>query len=527
MQLDTGPIPGDLGNLSEWTFKDIDDVFDNPKTYEQLDSIAGKLISKAEAAGDTEVAGFLDRAAEKLRTKFTSPLSTVWRDGTDPSTDAMALRGWPPRRQAPNAAVTNRLGNTGLLPEAAQVPRATQIRGKLDIPTEAQVEYAQGDMNPILQTAYPRTILLDSTFRQNSLPYRPGDVYGPSSSTKYHATLTEPLRNTTKLKLQSVSIPRIWDNFSCALGNTIIGVGELSNEGAINELSLHWYSLPDHYYKDFSSAPILELFPGTGTHPTLVMTTTADGHVILTFETPTADTVLIVYSDSMHTCKDATGKCYASTSMNRNLGASLGFLPQDDGDIISGIDGTTYLVLHQDSSAPGQWTAKSPPDFIGIKYFTVVLDDYNSNRVNTAVVSIAEAATKIVPSVRSSLQCVQVEEHGVTKREPFYTITNPSTQTIKQNFAENQKLLSLGVPDIGTVSPNLGNVLCICPVSTGQQGQIMTLTGTNVNSTERIYFGPVSLEKVKVMLLDDAGRVVDLKGHNWSMTLVANQLYQF
>jgi len=491
MPLDSSPISGNLGNLYGMTFKEIEDIFGDPQTYEELDSVAGKLISKAEAAGDTEVAGFLDRAAEKLRTKFTSPLSTAWRDGTDASTDAMALRGWPPRREAPNAAVTNRLGNTGLLPEAAQVPRATQIRGKLDIPTEAHVEYAQGDMNPILQTAYPRTILLDSTFRQNSLPYRPGDVYGPSSSTKYHATLTEPLRNTTKLKLQSVSIPRIWDNFSCALGNTI------------------------------------ELFPGTDTHPTLTLTTTADGHVILTFETPTADTVLIMYSDSMHTCKDATGKCYASTSMNRNLGASLGFLPQDDRDIISGIDGATYLVLHQDSGPAGQWTAKTPADFIGIKYFTIVLDDYNSNRVNTTVVSIAEAATKIVPSVRSALQCIQVEQHGQKKGEPFYTMTNPSTQTIKQNFAANQKLLSLGVPDIGTVSPNLGNVLCVCPVSTGQQGEIMTLTGTAVNSTERIYFGPVSLEKVKVMLLDDAGRVVDLKGHNWSMTLVANQLYQF
>ena len=67
----------------------------------------------------------------------------------------------------------------------------------------------------------------------------------------------------------------------------------------------------------------------------------------------------------------------------------------------------------------------------------------------------------------------------------------------------------------------------MCPIPKGEPGDIMTLTGTGVNSTERIYFGPVSLEKVKVMLLDDVGRVVDLKGHNWSMTLVANQLYQF
>ena len=43
----------------------------------------------------------------------------------------------------------------------------------------------------------------------------------------------------------------------------------------------------------------------------------------------------------------------------------------------------------------------------------------------------------------------------------------------------------------------------------------------------RVYFGPVSIERLRITLLDDKGNILNLHGHDWSFTLIADQLYQY
>jgi hypothetical protein len=42
---------------------------------------------------------------------------------------------------------------------------------------------------------------------------------------------------------------------------------------------------------------------------------------------------------------------------------------------------------------------------------------------------------------------------------------------------------------------------------------------------ERTYFGPVNISQLKVRLLDDKGNIVNLNKHDWSFSLLVEQIY--
>ena len=49
----------------------------------------------------------------------------------------------------------------------------------------------------------------------------------------------------------------------------------------------------------------------------------------------------------------------------------------------------------------------------------------------------------------------------------------------------------------------------------------------NLDDAERVYFGPVDLERFRVRLVDDQGYTVNLNGNNWSFTMSVTSLYQY
>ena len=53
------------------------------------------------------------------------------------------------------------------------------------------------------------------------------------------------------------------------------------------------------------------------------------------------------------------------------------------------------------------------------------------------------------------------------------------------------------------------------------------LSGNNIQSNERVYFGPVDIERLRIKLYDDKGYLINLHGNNWSFTLIVESLYQY
>ena len=48
---------------------------------------------------------------------------------------------------------------------------------------------------------------------------------------------------------------------------------------------------------------------------------------------------------------------------------------------------------------------------------------------------------------------------------------------------------------------------------------------TTTMNTSRDYFGPVDIQKIKVTLYDEYGRVMDINNMNWSFTITLERLY--
>ena len=59
----------------------------------------------------------------------------------------------------------------------------------------------------------------------------------------------------------------------------------------------------------------------------------------------------------------------------------------------------------------------------------------------------------------------------------------------------------------------------------GSPFSVLADDSLNVTKPERIYFGPVTLDKIKIQILDEFGRVVDLHHMDFSMELILNTLY--
>lgn len=178
------------------------------------------------------------------------------------------------------------------------------------------------------------------------------------------------------------------------------------------------------------------------------------------------------------------------------------------------------------------------------KYLTLVIDDYNQNHVNNAMLTISNLSSKIkIPSYSRSnpVECenpVQplTEENGLitSAATPFF-VTNqtflpsaPRTLTNSQLYAmneikKNQSKVSYRMP-----APTTPDILSIIPFkpSTETGTLLVDLTGS-LQESVRTYFGPVNIEKLRVRLLDDKGRQLNLNGNDWSVTLICECLYQY
>ena len=216
---------------------------------------------------------------------------------------------------------------------------------------------------------------------------------------------------------------------------------------------------------------------------------------------------------------------------NNNLGWILGFrgntsLPEDNplyGQMI-------YEIPNGQSI-----TSEALMDVFGSKYFMIVLDDYQQNHLNKGLVGITPTQKAVdIPNywnsnlAISSAGCTTSEQSK--KKIPTYVQNAPRRLTQAQLYTLNSTTQARSQTSRNRLTaPTNTNVLALIPLryvnslSTGQ----MLIDDFNLDEAERVYFGPVDLERFRVRLVNDQGYTVNLNGNNWSFTLSATSLYQY
>lgn len=390
---------------------------------------------------------------------------------------------------------------------------------------------SQGSLNPVLKNITSRIVMLDSTYRQNIVPYDSP----AASSTDYTLDLSDTLKDTLSIKLSSVQIPFTWYNYADYLGNTCFMYATSPTAFSNNDLNpsgMQQFILPNGNYT--SSTTLLAALTSVTTPPLPSPPLPFTFAVVNNFFTITNNTAnyirIVFYNGNNPTMScDSTG-CRFPSKLDNNLGWNLGFRDSN----IRGVElALAYDLAPLASSPLNSVKASVPYCTVGPNYFLLVVDDFNQNHLNQGLVNIHDTDTTLNPpsyiNADINYACFNTDQ-GFNSPYPVYIPNAPARLTQAQLYSANQILENRrNTTNIRTPGPTTTDVLAVIPLKVGglSFGDKYIEFGSSLLQNERVYFGPVNISRMRVTLRDDKGNVVNLNGADWSFSLVSTHLYEF
>ena len=406
-------------------------------------------------------------------------------------------------------------------------------RNQLGISNNYQLPVAQGQLNPNLKNTTTRVINIDSQYRENIIPYT-SNPDGPSSATNFTLDLSDPIHNAIEIKMTSYQIPFSWylidgpyksnncfyvcnknTPFDCSMID--ISSGNYTQVELVDAVSTSLSGVSD---LDISYNPV-------------------NGKSFITNSSST-DSYTITFYDPNGT-KSCNSSCGSTQKFNTNLGWILGFRGNTS---ISDNEPLYGQMIYDISGNNSRIYSESLVDVFGSKYFLLMLDDYQQNHLNKGLVGITPSQKNVeIPSYwNANLQLALDSSGGIACAVPTYPVGASSTPipTFVQNAPRQLTQAQLYTLNSTTraraqtqrnrlTAPTTSNVLALIPLKGANSLNVgsVLIDDFNLDDAERVYFGPVDLERFRVRLVDDQGYTLNLNGNNWSFTMVATSLYQY
>jgi hypothetical protein len=404
-------------------------------------------------------------------------------------------------------------------------------RNQLGISNNYQLPVAQGQLNPNLKNTTTRVINIDSQYRENIIPYT-SNPDGPSSATNFTLDLSDPIHNAIEIKMTSYQIPFSWylidgpyksnncfyvckkDTTDCSMID--ISSGNYTQVELVDAVSTSLSGVSD---LDISYNPV-------------------NGKSFIT-NTSLTDSYTITFYDPNGT-KSCNSSCGSTQKFNTNLGWILGFR----GNTSISDNEPLYGQMIYDISGNSTIYSESLVDVFGSKYFLLMLDDYQQNHLNKGLVGITPSQKNVeIPSYwNANLQLALDSSGAIVCTPPNNPVGSSSTPipTFVQNAPRQLTQAQLYTLNSTTqaraqtqrnrlTAPTTSNVLALIPLKGANSLNVgsVLIDDFNLDDAERVYFGPVDLERFRVRLVDDQGYTLNLNGNNWSFTMVATSLYQY
>tara|TARA_B100000282_G_scaffold292800_1_gene267090 strand:- start:2773 stop:4497 length:1725 start_codon:yes stop_codon:yes gene_type:complete len=563
-------------NIDNWTVEDLYDLFDIPKnaSTNEVANMADKVI---ERQTEGEVKYFLQLARNKI---IKAQQAKLEGDQYTERTDEQLKVWWENQylttgdaRQSEKATI--RTNKVEIFDDENGHYQMKQNR--LGVNNTHNVPFLQGTMNPTLVNEIERTVIIDSQYRTNIYPYSGGtfwnitdivednnaDIVGnpssPSFNTDFTLSLSETLTNVLEIKLDTVSIPKTWFDYSPFVGNSRFVITDPSGDSYLVELQEFNPSQPGEIPTYINNA-----IQTDATIPQVVRddiwfqyaSITANRMQIISKGTdqqdnpyvPARTTTAPLYGrnykitwfnpdlferlarEKTAATAEAGGgfsygvNCFNVEYTNNNLGWYLGWRNTPDKDNNVSVE-YQALISQLGSEYPGMFmTADTTPKSKTIDYLVVVLDEFNKNRLNTGIVSGVQQSTKLAIPEYTNADNLNCNEEG---NQPFFSKVAPRQLTQAQLYTINSIVEDRQKSKNRNTAPTLSDAFCIIPVPDVKQNDRIVLYSDQLSTSIRKYFGPVNIERFRAALYDDKGNIVNLKGHDWNITLKAKQLYQY
>lgn len=417
-------------------------------------------------------------------------------------------------------------------------------REQLGVNNNINVPIAQDTLNPNLKNITTRFINLDSQFRQGS--------DSNSLSTDYTLDLSDPLTNVLSLRLYSFQIPYTWYAIDEEYGNDHFWIFNEGNSYLIRIPSGNY--TPIEFCNTMNDVLIFKGFSGINTFSTYNKN---NGKITISLNgciDPSGNNVNGISSVNNYNSQvnpylkffgedEETNRCVSNNPLffNVTLGWIMGFRSPIQPILVGGNKGGAIMKLS------------------GPKYFILIIDDYNQNHINNGLISITELSKKLeYPSYYNpSYLCLREGQSIVPENFNIYSdVTNddnyfnsltdklnygygnipqvipsaPRTLTQAQIYTINQIIKNRKInTSFKPKAPNNSDTFSLIPIKYNglNVGDMYVDFSGSLQDNPRIYFGPVNIDRLRVRLIDDMGRTVNLHGVDWSITLISENLYQY
>ena len=430
-----------------------------------------------------------------------------------------------------------------------------------------KVPVTQGIRNPLLKNTINQFVIIDSRFREISSGVT-------SSSNDYLAILSHSLTNVLSLRLYACQIQYCWYTFNQSIKNTGMWVSHTTYDTdtdigsetiipiSIREGNYTLSTLTTELIAAFVRATFLSVSSSnisyserTGkftidiagqycTGGTIVNPFFPDQTITIVPFTVSYGTVLIFFNPLISVTN--------TTYFDQTLGWRLGF--REPTIVFSDGSGVVSNPSSMNLNVAGPVEGAAIADIGGTKYITLAIDDFNQNQIDGTVTTIADATTTVaVPSYFKSGVPVIAENPGTVHIQNVtgnallsgslantfapapivQPYINPTGNSLTENqiYAINEATrFNLKHSRYRTPAPSDSGVIAIMPVNTSNvtTGTVMSIFSEQLQSfAVRNYFGPVTIRKLRLKLMDDAGNVLNLNGGDWSVSFIAESLYQY
>jgi hypothetical protein len=306
-------------------------------------------------------------------------------------------------------------------------------------------EYYPGQLNPLNNRVIIKCLTIDSRFRDN---------ISSTKSSDFIVQLPLKLSKVVSMQLSSIEFPISFYGISASYGNNFLNI------------SLDYVSPPD-ITSIITETRIYTIPDGNYNSTDLI---NALNNLLQGNDDAADNFKNIKFSVDLNSNSSGTGKVTIAVVTNteniRNLGLSFSTDSEGDSNVTTPLTsrfGSNMGFINPSYTGSLSYTSESVMEPFGIRYFYLVVDDYNNS----------------------------VNNHFVT--------------------AFNRSILN-------------PNTLARIAVS-GNYFSVLTTNDLKVVTEPREYFGPVDIQRLHIRIFDEYGRILDMNNTNFSFCLTFKLLY--
>jgi len=258
----------------------------------------------------------------------------------------------------------------------------------------------------------------------------------------------------------------------------------------------------------------------------VVIQPTGEEHIYVDFavdRTFRADDYKVVFYDSASFSKcDINATSIQNTSHDSTVGYILGYRNKTEYHLIT--------LLHSSIVGVKQLVSDNTTSVNIYTNFSVIMDDYNNNRLgDTIVAGESPDTTLTLPSYakRTAVACdnsgnlllsiLDKNGNNMTAKQltSIYSNIESSQASKTDSFTSNKNVLAK-------------DVFAVIPLNTSglNANEIFVQNGATLQEQERVYFGPVDIQRISVKLMTNKGSLINLNGADWNFSFICEQLVQ-